>query len=71
MSTDTSIAPWLTIRDLCARLKLSRATVYQLIARGTLPAPVHFGRCARWREADVHEAEQRLIAAATRGGGES
>ncbi len=63
----TSTSSWLTVKDICARLQLSKATVYQLIARGTLPAPIHFGRSARWREQDIHEAEQRLVAA-QRGG---
>jgi excisionase family DNA binding protein len=36
----------LTIREACARLKLSRASMYRLIARGELPT-VRIGRSRR------------------------
>jgi excisionase family DNA binding protein len=36
----------LTIREACARLKLSRASMYRLIARGELPT-VRIGRARR------------------------
>lgn len=47
----TETAPvWLRMADLPPRLKLSRATLFNMIREGRFPAPVHpsGGRAARW-----------------------
>ena len=47
---------FLTIRDVCERLKISRATLYNRIngSDPTFPQPVRFmGRCTRFRESEV------------------
>ncbi|HXA39651.1 MAG TPA: helix-turn-helix domain-containing protein [Phenylobacterium sp.] len=50
---------YLTVAEVAARLRICRNSVYNLVDRGELPAPVHFGRSARWRlsELEAHEAK--------------
>ena len=38
----------MTLPDLQERLKISRASVYALIARDGLPMPIKIGRSNRW-----------------------
>ena len=45
----------LTVKEVCATLKLSRARVYAHVAAGRIPKPIHIApRCPRWRS-DVIE----------------
>ena len=45
----------LTVKEVCALLKLSRARVYAHVAGGRIPKPIHIApRCPRWRR-DVIE----------------
>jgi excisionase family DNA binding protein len=48
---------YLTVVEVAERLRLCRASIYNLIARGALPPPVQFGRSARWTlsELEAHE----------------
>lgn len=50
----------LTLKDLMRVLHMGRSSVYRLIHRGKLPAPVHLDRSARWRWRDVRKALERL-----------
>ncbi|WP_458429100.1 helix-turn-helix transcriptional regulator [Pseudomonas aeruginosa] len=43
----------LTIDDLQAQLRISRAKIYRMISRGEFPAPQKLGRCSRWRKTDI------------------
>jgi excisionase family DNA binding protein len=54
---------YLTIHEVTDRLSLCRQSIYNLVDRGELPAPVHFGRSARWRLSEL-EARERQIGAA-------
>ena len=45
----------LSIRDLCARLRVSRAYVYKLIAAGKFPRPVKFGERSLWLSDEVDQ----------------
>ncbi|HET8598130.1 MAG TPA: AlpA family phage regulatory protein [Castellaniella sp.] len=54
-SLPPSGARLLRVPDVLARLQVSRAHLYTLIAAGTVPAPIKLGRAARWREADIEQ----------------
>lgn len=45
------------MRDVCERVRFSRAAVYRLIAEGRFPAPHKFGpsksSAVRWRQSDL------------------
>lgn len=45
----------LRVPEVLARLQISRAHLYTLIATGTVPAPIKLGRAARWRESDIDQ----------------
>lgn len=47
--------------DLCSRLRISRSTLYALIARGDLPRPSKLGRSSVWKAEDVAAALDRLL----------
>ena len=52
---------YVTARDLCARWKCSRATLYRWIEGGYVPRPVRFGpRVVRWAAKDIEGFEQQL-----------
>jgi prophage regulatory protein len=54
--TDTVYPPQdrlLRLPELKARTGLSRATVYEVIARGDFPAPIKVGRISAWPESEV------------------
>jgi excisionase family DNA binding protein len=51
-------ALYLTADQVAERYAISRSTVYELVARGELPASQHFGRAARWRVADLEASER-------------
>lgn len=64
-------APWLTTADLCARLKVSRMTLYRWERDGYFPPPLRPtgagpGRIVRWRASDIEEYERRLVEDAQR-----
>ena len=43
----------LALPDLQERLQISRATVYELIAKDGLPRPIKIGRSNRWITTEV------------------
>ena len=43
----------LTIAEVQSLLKVSRATVYQLIKARGLPVPLKIGRCNRWPKSEI------------------
>jgi excisionase family DNA binding protein len=53
-------AGWLTVKQACRRLKVSRATLFRMIDQGELPA-YRIGHWIRLRVADVeaYERDQR------------
>ncbi len=54
---------WLTVREVCARFRFSRTTLWNRVRAGDLPNPHHLGSRALWRSTDIAEAEKRLIKA--------
>ena len=49
----------LTVKEVCALLKLSRTRLYKRIEEGAIPRPFHVAnRCPRWRR----EVLERWIA---------
>lgn len=49
--------PLLTVRDVAAKLRVSRATVWRMVAAGRLPPPVYPSwRTPRWVELQCDEA---------------
>lgn len=53
---------YLTIPEVADRLRICRASVYTLIARGILPRPVKFGHSSRISLAELAAAERALAA---------
>ena len=54
----------LTMREVCALTRLSRASVYRFIHAGDFPRQVKLGkRASRWRAADLGEWMEQLRAA--------
>ena len=52
----TAIANLLTLEEVMAQLKMSRTSIYRLMAEYGFPRPVKIGgRTNRWREEDVAE----------------
>ena len=49
------VAQFLTLKDLCQRLKLSQGMIFKLMKSGAIPQGVKFGRVRRWT---VNEIEQ-------------
>lgn len=70
MSTNTpndELPTLLTRPEVCARLKISKATLYRQIERGHLPEPVMIApRIPRWSEVDLVRALQRRSQASDR-----
>jgi predicted DNA-binding transcriptional regulator AlpA len=51
----------LTIRDVMARYKLSRPTIYRLMGIGKFPRPIVLAqKSVRWRQADLDRWEAAL-----------
>jgi prophage regulatory protein len=47
----------LTVREVAARLGISRWTVWRMATEGILPPPIRLGRrIIRWRIADIEQA---------------
>ena len=44
---------YLTIQELCERLKLSRAGILGLIRKGQLPEGIRIGKARRWDENEL------------------
>jgi len=56
-NNDEPQACLLTIRDVMARTRLCRSSIYSLMADGRLPRPIKLGRrCVRWRSVDIDAA---------------
>lgn len=55
---------WLSAEQVASRYGCGRVTVYRMVKRGLIPAPVQFsGRMSRWdiqalNEADAHRTAQ-------------
>lgn len=43
----------LTVKDVAAKLNISVSTVWRLVRKGELPAPIQIGGSTRWRRADL------------------
>lgn len=43
----------LRLSEVLEIVKISRATLYKAMGRGTFPRPIKFGASALWRAADV------------------
>ena len=50
-----SEAPLMKIEDVQDRLNVGRSTVYKMVERGQLPAPIRIGKSVRWSQDDVNE----------------
>ena len=49
---------YLTCKEVLARYKLYRSTMYRWIKDGLFPAPIQLGpRCVRWKLADLEKWE--------------
>ena len=46
-------APLLKMEDIAERLQVSRRTIYNYIAKESIPPPLRFGNCVRWRAEDI------------------
>jgi excisionase family DNA binding protein len=55
----------MTTRDVCAALKISRATLYREIDRGALPKPRKLGSRSRWDAGELAKALGKLPAELT------
>lgn len=45
--------PLISLRDVCARLGRSRASIYRDIAAGRFPAPLKVNHSSRWLASDL------------------
>jgi excisionase family DNA binding protein len=43
-----TLPPYLTAREICEALRVSKPTLYRNIQRGRFPEPIKFGRTSRW-----------------------
>ena len=48
-----AVDPLLTAKEVAATLKISVATLYREMDRGTLPRPVKLGACSRWPQSEI------------------
>lgn len=54
---------YLADRDLAARYRVSRVTVWRWCRQGLLPTPIKLSaQCSRWLFSEVEAYEQRLLA---------
>ena len=51
--TEQNVSRLVSVKQLSERLDVCRATVYNMINRGTLPPLKKMGRSSRWHEADI------------------
>jgi len=54
-------------QQLAVALAVSRATIWRMVKRGDLPAPIRLGKAARWRRDEVQVAIDRLTSAQREG----
>ena len=54
-----STSDMLTVDELQDFLRVSRATIYQLMASKSLPRPLKIGRCNRWLRREVESWRDR------------
>lgn len=45
----------LNVKDVAARLRISRRQVWKLLSSGRIPAPVRLSRSVRWRADDIDQ----------------
>jgi len=45
--------PFLTAKDVCARLNCATSTLYRWLDKDLFPRPMYIGRMVRWTEDDV------------------
>lgn len=54
---------WLTVEQVASRYGCGRVTVYRMVKRGLIPAPVQFsGRMSRWDIHALNEADSNRTA---------
>jgi excisionase family DNA binding protein len=51
---------YISYRELCLMLGISKSTAYRRVEDGTLPAPIHLGRMVRFRASDIAVAIRKL-----------
>jgi predicted DNA-binding transcriptional regulator AlpA len=51
---------FLTAREVCQMLRITRAGLFGLVKRGILPPPYKLGRILRWNKAEVKAALSAL-----------
>ena len=54
---------FIRLTDVRSRYGLSKSTIYNLIAKGNFPAPVHIGRSALWSVDLLERHDDALLAA--------
>lgn len=50
---DTASDILIRLPDVLARVRVSRPSLYRLIARGAAPAPIRLGRMSVWRASEI------------------
>ncbi len=45
----------LRLPEVAGRVAMGKSTIYAMIARSEFPAPMHFGKAARWLESEIEE----------------
>lgn len=64
MAMPVTTHQWLTVAEVCAKLRISRTTLYRLVRRGIVPAPIELAPAMkRWKDSDL-EARGELLRAA-------
>jgi predicted DNA-binding transcriptional regulator AlpA len=58
--TDRDQDQFLTAREVCQMLRITRAGLFGLVRRGILPPPYKLGRILRWNKAEVKAALSAL-----------
>lgn len=51
---------YLTLKEVLARYKIARGTVYNNVRNGKFPAPLKFGKSSRWRLSELLSWETGL-----------
>ncbi|MFW6119264.1 MAG: helix-turn-helix transcriptional regulator [Planctomycetota bacterium] len=50
---DAKVAGLLTAKELAARLKVGRSTLYRHVSTGRVPEPLKLGGATRWRAEEI------------------
>lgn len=53
--------PLLTVKDVIARFKITRQTLYKWVKSGYFPKPIKFGTFIRWKPETVRAFEDGLL----------